>query len=213
MVRKGSEISQDIRKVIVDLYKNGHKVCNITKLLNLPYMTVSNIDKRFLCSGSTENKPRSGRPKVVTDRDYSQLERLFKVNRRDSLSDITPSFNENRNKKVSRLTVQYLLGKHGFHRRVARKRVIVKSVNRKKRLAWYLNKRKWTVNGQWDRVIFLDESHIVIGNDSRVYVWRNNGEGYRPDLIPAKSNRKFQVMIWGVFAGIGWDFKSSDRNY
>jgi len=140
----------------------------------------------------------------VTDRDYSQLERLFKVNRRDSLSDITPSFNENRNKKVSRLTVQYLLGKHGFHRRVARKRVIVKSVNRKKRLAWYLNKRKWTVNGQWDRVIFLDESHIVIGNDSRVYVWRNNGEGYRPDLIPAKSNRKFQVMIWGVFAGIGW---------
>jgi len=51
MVRKGSEISQDIRKVIVDLYKNGHKVCNITKMLNLPYLTVSNILKRFLCSG------------------------------------------------------------------------------------------------------------------------------------------------------------------
>jgi len=126
MGRKGSEISQDIIKVIVDLYKNGHKVCNITKLLNLPYMTVSNIVKRFLCSGSTENKPRSGRPKVVTDRDYRQLERLVKVNRRDSLSDITSAFNDNRNTKVSRRTVQYLLGKHGFHRRVARKRVIVK---------------------------------------------------------------------------------------
>jgi hypothetical protein len=47
MGRKGSEISQDVRTVIVDLYKNEHKVCNITKMLNLPCMTVSNIVKRF----------------------------------------------------------------------------------------------------------------------------------------------------------------------
>jgi len=113
----------------------------------------------------------------VTDRDYRQLERLVKVNRRDSLSDITSSFNENRNKKVPRRIVQYLLWKRGFHRRVARKRVIVKCVNRKKRLAWCLNKRRWTVNGQWDKVIFSDESQIVIGNDRRVYVWQKNGEG------------------------------------
>jgi len=152
-----------------------------------------------------QTKPRSGRPKVVTDRDYRQLERLVKVNRRYSLCDITSSCDEKRNKKVSRRTVQYLVGKYGFNRRVARKRVIVKCVNRKKRLAWCLNKRKWTVNGQWDKGIFSDESQIVIGNDSRVYVWQQNGEGYRPDLISAKSNRKFQVMICGCICwhGVG----------
>jgi len=47
MGRKGSEISQDVGKVIVDFYQNGHRVCNITKLLNLPNLTVSNIFKRF----------------------------------------------------------------------------------------------------------------------------------------------------------------------
>ena len=52
-------------------------------------MTVSNIVKRFLQKGSVENKARSGRPKVVTDRDYGKLKRLVKVNPRDSLGDFT----------------------------------------------------------------------------------------------------------------------------
>ena len=62
-------------------------------------MTVSNIVERFLQSGSVENKSRSGRPKVVTESDYHKLERLVKVNRRDSLSDITSKVNEGRAKE------------------------------------------------------------------------------------------------------------------
>ena len=79
-------------------------------------MTVSNIVKRFLQSGSVENKARSCRPKVVTDRDYHKLERLLKVNRRDSLSDITSKFNEARDRRVSKRIVQHHLSKRGFNR-------------------------------------------------------------------------------------------------
>ena len=89
-------------------------------------MTVSNIVKRFLQSGSVENKARSGRSKVVTDRDYHKLERLVKVNGRDSLSDITSKFNEARDRRVSKRTVQHHLSKHGFNRRVSRKRVMIR---------------------------------------------------------------------------------------
>lgn len=84
MGRKGPEISPEVRKLAVDLHRNGHRLCEISKLLQLPYMNVSNIVKRFLRSGSVENKARSGRSKVVTDRDYRKLERLVKVNRSDS---------------------------------------------------------------------------------------------------------------------------------
>ena len=98
-------------------------------------MTVSNMVKRFLQSGSVENKARSGRPKVVTDRDYRKLERLVKVNRRDSLRDITSKFNETRDRRVSKRTVQHHLNKHGFNRRVSRKHVVIPEVNRKKRLS------------------------------------------------------------------------------
>ena len=62
-----------------------------------------------------ENKSRSGRPKVVTESDYHKLERLAKVNRRDSLSDITSKFNEAKDRRVSKRTVQHQLNKHGFN--------------------------------------------------------------------------------------------------
>lgn len=68
-----------------------------------------------------------------------------------------------------------------------------------------MEKRRWLVNGNWDKVIFSDESQIIIGNNNRVYIWRKRGEGYRPDLVPSKANRKFQVMIWGCICwnGVG----------
>ena len=61
------------------------------------------------------------------------------------------------------------------------------------------------MNGKWDKDIFSDESQIVIGNNNRIYIWRKRGEGYRPDLVPSKANRKFQVMIWGCICwnGVG----------
>ena len=118
MGRKGPKISPEVRKLAVDLHQNGHRLCENSKLLQLSYMTVSNIVKRFLQSGSLENKARSGRPKVVTDRDNRKLERLVKVNCRDSLSDITSKCNEARDRNVPKRTVQHHLSKHGFNRRV-----------------------------------------------------------------------------------------------
>ena len=89
MCRKGPEISPEVRTSDVDLHQNGHRLCEINKLLQLPYMTVSNVLKRILQSESVETKARSGRPKVVTDRGYRNIERLVKVNYRDFLSDMT----------------------------------------------------------------------------------------------------------------------------
>ena len=140
-------------------------------------------------SGSVENKARSGRPKLVTDRDYRKLERLVKVNHRDSLSDITSKFNEAKNRRVSKRTLKHHLNKHGFNRRVSRKGVVIREAN-KNRLSWCLERHRWLVNGNWDQVIFSVESQIVIGDNNRIYIWRKRGDGYRPDLLPSKANRK-----------------------
>ena len=140
MGRKGPEISPEVRKLAVDLHQKKHRLCEISKLLHLSYMTVSNIVKRYLQSGSVENKTRSGRPKVVTDRDYRKLERLVKVNRRDSLNDITSKFNGVRDRRVSKRTVQHHLNKHGFNKRLSRKRVVIREVNRKKEVVMVFGK-------------------------------------------------------------------------
>ena len=84
MGRKGRELSLDSKKLFVDLYENGHKLSEISKLLSVPYITISNIVKKYRNTGSVENNKRSGRPKLVADRDDRKLERLVKANRRDT---------------------------------------------------------------------------------------------------------------------------------
>ena len=92
------------------------------------------------------------------------------MNRREILIEITNKFNENIDQPVAKRTVQLHLHKHGFSRRVSKKKVVGKESNRKKRLAWSRGKRRLTVQNYWNKVIFSDESKIMIGHDSRVYL-------------------------------------------
>ena len=48
MGRKGRELSQDNKKLFVDLYENSHKLSEISKLLSVPCMTISTMSFLFL---------------------------------------------------------------------------------------------------------------------------------------------------------------------
>jgi hypothetical protein len=68
----------------------------------------------------------------MDDRDYRQLEKIVKTERRAPLVEITAKFNEERNVSVSKRTVRRRLRDHGFSTSVCRKKVVVKFKNRKK---------------------------------------------------------------------------------
>jgi hypothetical protein len=54
------------------------------------------------------------------------------------------------------------------NRRVVKKKVRISGeVNRKKRVKWAREKLHWRIEGQWDRVIFSDESQVVVGNNNQ----------------------------------------------
>ena len=89
---------------------------------------------------------KTKREVVDLNRDYRKLEHLVKVNRRDTLSNITSKFNENREIQVSRRIVQSHLSQHGFQKKVLKKKVVVKAENKRKWLSWCLTeKRRWVV--------------------------------------------------------------------
>jgi hypothetical protein len=90
-------------------------------------------------------------------------------------------------------------------RRVGRKKMVVREVNKKKRLSWCLERRRWTVILHWNQVIFSDESQIVIGQNNRVYVWRSSNEAYCPECMCPPYQRKVSVMFWGcsTWYGVG----------
>ena len=142
----------------------------------------------------------------MSKRGKRHLERIVKSNRRNSFQAICHEFNEGKKQILSKRTIQRKLHESGFKKRSMKKKLIVREVNKKKRLSWCHEKRRWTIE-QWKKVIFSDESKVVIGKDQRIQIWRKNGEGWRPDLYgPKKSSSVvYEVMILGCicWSGVG----------
>jgi hypothetical protein len=147
MGRKGQELATDVKNMITELFQSGYSRCRIGDILKIPKSTVIDVISKFVDTDSVQNKPRSSRPLSVKPHDYRKLKHIVKTGRRDSLNDITNKFNEENSVPVTKRTIQHHLYKHGYHRRVYKKKVVIREVNRKKRLAWCREKRRWTVNG------------------------------------------------------------------
>ncbi len=63
MAPHGKELSEDLKKIIVALHKMGIGYKKIAKTLKLSCSTVVKTIQRFNRTGSTQNRPRHGRPK------------------------------------------------------------------------------------------------------------------------------------------------------
>ena len=59
---------------------------------------------------------------------------------------------------------------------VCRKKIRIPKQNRDTRVAWAKGKGRWTVDHNWSKVIFSDECKVVLGQNNRVYIWRQAGE-------------------------------------
>lgn len=91
---------------------------------------------------------------------------------------------------MSKRTVQWCLNREGYHRRVVKKKVHVREVNRKKRLGRCRGTLNWRLNDQWDRVISLMKVRLF-WKKKRIYPWRRKDGAESPDCIcpaPAPTN-------------------------
>ena len=171
--------------------------------MNIPRGTVSDVVVRFKRRGSVENKPHTGRHRLLDERETRGLVMLVRSDRKTPLKDVTTRFNENREIRVSKRTVQRSLYQEGYNRRVVKKKVRIREVNRKKRVKWAREKLHWRIEGQWDRVIFSDESQVVVGNNNRIYIWRKKYEAESRDCVCPPAQRRLSVMIWGCVSPYG----------
>jgi hypothetical protein len=81
----------------------------VSNALNIPRGTVSDVVVRFKRRGSVENKPHTGRHRLLDERDTVGLVRLVRSDRKTPLKDVTTRFNENRETQVSNTTVRFPL--------------------------------------------------------------------------------------------------------
>ena len=137
---------------------------------------MSNFFKRFNQRESCENERQSGRPRKTDDRGDRKILRCVKMDRRQSLTEITNKLNNVLPNTISSRTVRRRLRFHGFRRRKIRKTLTIRTENRHRSVHWCRSKLRWTLNRDWKRVIFSDETQVVVDSNNRVYVWRRLDE-------------------------------------
>ena len=206
MSQKGAELSRATNKLIITLSEiSVQNKAELSRMLNIPRTTITSVLSKYRRTGTVETLMRSGRKRSFTNRDRNAFKHLVKSNRRLTSQDITAKLNEYKTNTFSQKTVQRVLHSEGYKRGLAKKKMVVREANQKKRVKWCQERRGRTLDNHWKKVIFSNESQIVLGTNNRVYIWRKEDEKYNPHLICSRSERKISLMIWGCicYDGVG----------
>ena len=87
-------MAKDLKRRIVALHEDGQGYKKIANTLKLSCSTVAKIIQRFKRAGSTQNRPRVGRPKKLSARAERHIEMLSLKDRRRSPVSITAEIEE-----------------------------------------------------------------------------------------------------------------------
>ena len=187
-----------IAGIVVGYWRNGCSYRNIARKVGLHSNTVYGIVKRFRERGNFVCGRRTRRPRKINCRDDRALYRLARENRRFSVQRLRRTWQPNVNFAVSRQTVNRRLVARAYS---VRRMVKVPRLN-----VWAkLVRRHWApkhINrplGQWQHVIFCDESRFMLFRiDNRIRVRRLVGEAMNKDLHMVMWLTEAVLYIYGV---------------
>ena len=214
MGKRGKDLTPEKKELILQLTAEGKKGPEIGNILGINRFTVCKVLKRLHSQENTEksiqSKRRSkcGRKRKSTERTNRTLLNVVKTNRRKTLSEISATFNQQTPQKLSKRRVQRRLHEHGYRKRVVKKVTTISARNRLKRRAFSRSHLHWNVQRDWSKVIFSDETQVVLGKNKRVQVWRKNEEKWKPRCLGVyaeKSVPQLSAMFWGCirYEGVG----------
>ncbi len=171
----GKELTEDLKKRIVALHKDGVGYKKIAKSLQLSCSTVAKTIQRFNRTGSTQNRPRHGPSKKLSARAQRHIQRLCLGNRRMSAVEVEGVGVQ----PVSAQTIRRTLHQIGLHGCSPRRKPLLKMMHKKahKQLA---EDKQTKVMDYWNHVLWSDETKInLFGSDGVKLVWQQPGEVYK----------------------------------
>ncbi len=125
------KLSEDLKKRIVALHKDGVGYKKIAKTLKLSCSTVAKKIQRFNRTGSTQNMPRHGRPKKLSARAQHHIQRLCLGNRHMSASRIAGDVEGWGGQPVSAQTIRCTLHQICLHGCRPRRKPLLKMMHKK----------------------------------------------------------------------------------
>jgi transposase len=199
-----SPLTESQRGEIIGLYKNKQSVPKISRMLKVHRTTVTRTIDKYLNGVDLATRPRSGRPKLLTNRSQKILKAIVKDNNKKSAEEIKKKFVEKTDIEVSTKTITRNLHKMQIFSRIPACKPLLNDRQREQRLKWCTERRDWTVR-KWRSVIWSDESRFTIfKNDGPGRVWRTPGTRFNiENLVPTVKFGGGGLMMWGCFSGKG----------
>jgi len=191
----GSQPKQNVpinlRWEIVHYKKQGLSGAQVSEIVGKDPSTCNRIYKKYLETGTVEDRLRSGRPSKVTPETEERF--LTQV-------DATPNLSVNallEESKVdfSKTTGLRVLRDKGYQCRVIPEKWYIEDKHRKARLAWakkFIHKPE----EYWFRVVFTDESRVQ-RNPKKELVWVSR----EIKINPIEFNRfQASLVVWGAIS-------------
>ena len=187
------------REQAIGCLQGSQSVDNVAHAFNVNITTIYRLQDRFTVTNSSDDLPRSGRPRVTTQRQDRHIHRLHL---RDPFMVANETARQTigvHNQPISGDTVRRRLRGQNLRCRRPVRRPSLTQQHRQNRLQWAAFHRNWR-NQQWRRVIFTDESRFCISHaDGRVRIWRRGGQRYNDQCVMERDPWGGpSVMIWAA---------------
>ena len=133
---KGKQLSSDLKSRIVAKYQAGNSYSKISEQLSVAKSTIQSIIKKYKSLGSTDNLPRSGRPRKINTRMARKIIRQVKYNPMITRNTIKKQLSVEGIIDVSINTVSYVLHNASLIGRRPRRTPLLKKNHREARLKY-----------------------------------------------------------------------------
>ena len=167
----GKELSEDLKRHIVALHEDGQGYKKIANTLKLSCSTVAKIIQHFKSVGSTQNRPRVGRPKKLSARAEHYIQMLSLKDQRRSAVSIAAKIEEVGGQPVSAQTIRHILHQIGVYGCHFRRKPLLKTIHKKasKQFAEDMSTKHMNY---WNHVLWSDEMKInLFDSDGFKHVW------------------------------------------
>jgi len=196
---RGARLNDFQRSGLVILWALNLPVEHISQLTGCEPRTITITIDRFNDTGSLDDLPRSGAPRHTTSEedqlmlDFARQQKF--VTPRMVATAVRPS--------IARRSIRRRLDEAGLGGRIARTEQPFTSANKESRVDFAREHETWD-DHDWDRVIFGDESYIMLGINGQVWVQRPVNTAYDPEyMLPGKMAHPPKVGVFACFTSQG----------